>query len=58
VVVGDTGADVAAAQAAGAAAVLIPNEVTRPEEIAAAPAVFARLDDAVTALLGNAEAAS
>jgi histidinol-phosphate phosphatase family protein len=58
VVVGDTGADVAAAQAAGAGAVLIPNEVTRPEEIAAAPVVFARLADAVTALLGNAEEVS
>jgi histidinol-phosphate phosphatase family protein len=51
VVVGDTGADVAAAQAAGAIALLIPNEVTRREEIERAPAVFERLDDAVDAVL-------
>jgi histidinol-phosphate phosphatase family protein len=51
VVVGDTGADVAAAQAAGAIALLIPNEVTRSEEIERAPAVFERLDDAVDAVL-------
>jgi histidinol-phosphate phosphatase family protein len=53
VVIGDTGADVRAAQAAGAGAVLIPNDVTRPEEIAAAPAVFDRLEDVVDALLGK-----
>ncbi|GAB2810211.1 D-glycero-alpha-D-manno-heptose-1,7-bisphosphate 7-phosphatase [Lentzea nigeriaca] len=36
-VVGDIGADVAAAEAAGAVPVLVPTEVTRPEEIERAP---------------------
>jgi histidinol-phosphate phosphatase family protein len=53
VVIGDTGADVEAAQAAGARAVLIPNEATRIEEVAAAPLVFGRLDQAVDALLAH-----
>jgi hypothetical protein len=44
---------VRAAQAAGAGAVLIPNDVTRPEEISDAPAVFDRLEDVVDALLGK-----
>jgi len=39
VVVGDIGADVGAAQAAGAASILVPTEVTRPEEISDAPCV-------------------
>ncbi|MFD1214855.1 D-glycero-alpha-D-manno-heptose-1,7-bisphosphate 7-phosphatase, partial [Arthrobacter sp. GCM10027362] len=39
--IGDIGADVQAALAAGAATVLVPTPVTRPEEIAAAPAVAA-----------------
>lgn len=47
VVIGDTGADVAAALAAGARAVLVPNDVTRVEEIAAAPVVAADLAAAV-----------
>ena len=37
VVIGDTGADVDAARAAGARAVLVPNAVTRTEEIARGP---------------------
>jgi HAD superfamily hydrolase (TIGR01662 family) len=37
VVIGDIGADVAAARAAGARAVLVPTAVTRPEEVADAP---------------------
>jgi HAD superfamily hydrolase (TIGR01662 family) len=37
VVIGDTGADVEAARAAGARPILVPNAVTRPEEVAAAP---------------------
>ncbi|MBW4720533.1 D-glycero-alpha-D-manno-heptose-1,7-bisphosphate 7-phosphatase [Saccharothrix obliqua] len=37
VVVGDIGADVAAALAAGAWPVLVPTPVTRPEEVARAP---------------------
>ena len=36
VVVGDIGADVGAALAAGARAVLVPTQVTRPEEVAEA----------------------
>jgi histidinol-phosphate phosphatase family protein len=54
VVIGDTGADVEAAQAAGALALLVPNEVTRREEIDAAPRVFARLAHAVDAVLNGA----
>jgi histidinol-phosphate phosphatase family protein len=37
VLVGDIGADVEAALAAGARAILVPNGKTRPEEVAAAP---------------------
>jgi D-glycero-D-manno-heptose 1,7-bisphosphate phosphatase len=39
VVVGDIGADVGAARAAGAASVLVPTPVTWPEEVADAPCV-------------------
>jgi histidinol-phosphate phosphatase family protein len=56
VVVGDTGADLEAARAAGAAGVLVPNEATRRCEITAAPRVFGRLDEAVDALLRRTEA--
>jgi histidinol-phosphate phosphatase family protein len=50
--IGDTGADVSAATSAGVGlAALVPNGVTRPEEIAAAPAVFGCLGDAVDAIL-------
>jgi histidinol-phosphate phosphatase family protein len=52
VVVGDVGADVAAASAAGARSVLVPTPVTRPEEVAAAPAVAADLAAAVDLVLG------
>ncbi|SER84226.1 haloacid dehalogenase superfamily, subfamily IA, variant 3 with third motif having DD or ED/haloacid dehalogenase superfamily, subfamily IA, variant 1 with third motif having Dx(3-4)D or Dx(3-4)E [Propionibacterium cyclohexanicum] len=38
-VVGDIGSDMAAAQAAGAQGVLVPNRVTRYEEVLAAPRV-------------------
>jgi histidinol-phosphate phosphatase family protein len=51
-VVGDIGADVDAARACGARAILVPNGVTRPEEIAAAPEVSADLGSAVDRLLG------
>jgi histidinol-phosphate phosphatase family protein len=51
VVVGDIGADVEAARAAGARAVLVPTPVTRPEEIAGAPAVASDLDAAVSMIL-------
>jgi len=51
-VVGDIGADVEAAAAAGARAVLVPNAATRPEEVAAAPEVASDLGAAVDLLLG------
>jgi histidinol-phosphate phosphatase family protein len=50
-VIGDIGADVEAARAAGARGVLVPTAVTRPEEIAAAPEVAADLAAAVDLLL-------
>jgi histidinol-phosphate phosphatase family protein len=51
--VGDIGADVAAAQAAGAgAAVLVPTPVTRADEVAAAPCVAPDFGVAVDLLLG------
>jgi HAD superfamily hydrolase (TIGR01662 family) len=53
-VVGDIGADLDAARAAGARGVLVPNARTRPEEIAAAPEVAATFADAVDLLLGRA----
>jgi histidinol-phosphate phosphatase family protein len=55
VVIGDIGADVGAAHAAGAAAVLVPTATTRQEEIWAAEAVADDLEEAVrTALAGKA----
>ncbi|VXB81641.1 D,D-heptose 1,7-bisphosphate phosphatase [Microbacterium sp. 8M] len=53
-VIGDIGADVEAALAAGAQGVLVPTAMTRPEEIAAAPLVAADLLEAVELLLGHA----
>jgi histidinol-phosphate phosphatase family protein len=47
VLIGDIGADVAAATAAGARAVLVPTPVTRPEEVDAAPVVAPDLLTAV-----------
>jgi histidinol-phosphate phosphatase family protein len=52
VVIGDIGADVEAARAAGARAVLVPTAVTREEEVAAAPEVASDLVAAVELLLG------
>lgn len=49
-VVGDIGADVGAALAAGARPVLVPTPVTRPEEVAAAPEVAGDLRAAVALL--------
>ncbi len=46
-VIGDIGADMEAAHAAGAACVLVPTRVTRTEEIAAAPRVAHDVLDAV-----------
>jgi HAD superfamily hydrolase (TIGR01662 family) len=52
VLVGDIGSDVAAALAAGAAAVLVPTRATRPEEVAAAPVVVPDLAAAADWILG------
>jgi histidinol-phosphate phosphatase family protein len=54
VVVGDTGADVDAASAAGAVGILVPIGVTRPEEVASAPLVERNLEDAVARVLEGA----
>ncbi len=51
VLVGDIGADVEAARAAGARAILVPTPQTRPEEVTAAPEVAADLLAAVQLLL-------
>ena len=51
-VVGDIGADVGAARAAGARSVLVPTPVTMPEEVDAAPVVRPDLLAAVRHLLG------
>jgi histidinol-phosphate phosphatase family protein len=53
VVIGDTAADVDAAAAAGARAVLVPNDITLRSEIEAAPEVAASLDEAVQLVLGG-----
>jgi histidinol phosphatase-like enzyme len=50
-VVGDIGSDLAAARAAGARGVLVPNERTRAAEVAAAPERVADLAEAVDLLL-------
>ena len=55
VVIGDIGADVEAARAAGARGVLVPTPVTRAEEVAAAPEVAADLLAAVELVLGPPE---
>jgi histidinol-phosphate phosphatase family protein len=52
--IGDIGADVDAARAAGARAVLVPTARTLPEEVAAAPETAADLPSAVDLLLGEA----
>jgi HAD superfamily hydrolase (TIGR01662 family) len=52
-VVGDIGADMEAARAAGARGVLVPNPATRPEEVAAAPEVAGDLAAAVDLLIGS-----
>jgi histidinol-phosphate phosphatase family protein len=51
-VIGDIGADVEAARAAGARAVLVPTARTRAEEVAAAPEVAPNLEAAIDLLLG------
>ena len=52
-VIGDVGADVEAARAAGARPILVPTAVTRPEEIVAAPEVAPDLPAAVDLLLAD-----
>jgi HAD superfamily hydrolase (TIGR01662 family) len=54
VVVGDIGADVEAAVAAGAVGILVPTPVTRRSEVAAAAHRAATLADAVDGLLAGA----
>jgi histidinol-phosphate phosphatase family protein len=51
--IGDIGADVAAASAAGAQGILVPTSVTRAAEIAGAPVVSRDLGTAVAHLLGG-----
>ena len=53
VVVGDIGADVAAAHAAGACGILVPTPATRRPEVVAAPHVRADLAAVVDDLLGG-----
>jgi histidinol-phosphate phosphatase family protein len=53
-VIGDIGADVEAARAAGMRAILVPTPRTRPEEVAAAPEVAATFAAAVDRLLASA----
>jgi histidinol-phosphate phosphatase family protein len=52
-VIGDIGADVEAARAAGARAILVPTPRTRAEEVAAAPEVAETLPSAVDLVLGE-----
>lgn len=52
VVVGDIGADVAAAGAAGADSILVPTPVTRDDEVAQAPVAAHDLEAAVDLILG------
>jgi len=52
-VIGDIGADMEAARAAGARGVLVPTPATRPEEVAAAAEVAPDLPSAVDLLLGR-----
>jgi histidinol-phosphate phosphatase family protein len=53
VLIGDIGADVAAAEAAGAVGVLVPTAVTRPAEVTAAARRAATLADAVEDVLAG-----
>lgn len=53
VLVGDIGADVEAAAAAGARGVLVPTAATRIEELAAAPAVARELGTVVALIVGD-----
>jgi D-glycero-D-manno-heptose 1,7-bisphosphate phosphatase len=52
-VIGDIGADVDAAQAAGARAILVPTPATRHDEVRAAPEIAPDLETAVDLLLSE-----
>ena len=52
VVIGDIGADMGAARAAGARGILVPTPVTRTQEVLEATEVVGTLDEAVDLLLG------
>lgn len=54
VVVGDIGADMGAARAAGAPGIIVPTPLTRPEEVAEADHVAPDLDAAATLILSGA----
>ena len=56
--IGDIGADVQAAAAAGARGILVPTAATRAEEIEAAAEVAGTIEEAVDRLLGGHVAAS
>ncbi len=53
VVIGDIGSDMSAAAAAGAAAIMVPTELTRDEEVRAAPRRASTLGDAVDLVLAG-----
>jgi histidinol phosphatase-like enzyme len=53
VVVGDIGADVQAAEAAGGVGILVPAPATKREEVTAAAQVHPDLGSAVTAILAG-----
>ncbi len=53
VVIGDVGSDLVAAQRAGAAAILVPTSVTRPDEVAAARFVAPTVPAAVASVLSG-----
>jgi len=53
VVIGDIGADVEAAEAAGAVGIMVPTPVTRAEEIAASTWALGDLTEAVDVFLGG-----
>jgi histidinol-phosphate phosphatase family protein len=53
VMIGDTGADVAAGARAGATPILVPNDVTRREEVATAPRVCRTVGEAADQLLSG-----
>jgi histidinol-phosphate phosphatase family protein len=52
VLVGDTISDVIAAYRAGAWPILVPNEATRPEDVAVAPVVAGSFEAAVSLVVG------